>query len=135
VRSHVSLAREHESRPLQSDASWQGWDLRACNSQGGRFGIRLQTNLPPRLGPRQSADLDRGRWEVELSSKLNQAVRRWNQGDAKRPCSVQTLLHAARIVSMSAALLGHTHHRPTRPAEVGAPWLKKNPYTRIGGQE
>src|SRR5262245_4387834 len=152
VRYHFSPAREHDSRHLQIDASWQGCGLladlayaslarlRACNSHGVRFVIRLKdnwkpkvdsiargritqeffpgtdldvlleeeilrldgraidadvrvgstkdplhlrlvgvhtpkgycfflTNLPPRIGPRQVADLYRVRWEVGASSQ------------------------------------------------------------------
>src|SRR5262245_16532224 len=204
VRYHFSPAREHDSRHLQIDASWQGCGLladlayaslarlRACNSHGVRFVIRLKdnwkpkidavarghvtpeffpgtdldvllkeeslvldgraidadvrvggannpvhlrlvgvhtpkgycfflTNLPPRLGPRQVADLYRVRWEVELSIKLDKSVHRLDQVDAERPCSVKTLLHASLIASILAALLAHSHNMQTRPAEVGAP--------------
>jgi putative transposase len=79
------------------------------------------TNLPPRLGPRQVAELYRVRWEVALSIKLDKSVHRLDQVDAERPCSVKTLLHASLIASMIAALLAHTHNMQTRPAEVGAP--------------
>ena len=79
------------------------------------------TNLPPRLGPRQVADLYRVRWEVELSIKLDKSVHRLDQVDAERPCSVKTLLHASLIASILAALLAHSHNMQTRPAEVGAP--------------
>ena len=79
------------------------------------------TNLPPRLGPRQVADLYRIRWEVELSIKLDKSVHRLDQVDAERPCSVKTLLHASLIASIIAALLAHTHNMQTRPAQVGEP--------------
>jgi len=82
------------------------------------------TNLPPRLGPRQSADLYRVRWEVELSIKLDQSVHRLDQVDAKRPCSVKTLLHASLIASLIAALLAHTHNQETRPSQAGEPRTK-----------
>jgi hypothetical protein len=173
VRYHFSPAREHDSRHLQIDASWQGCGLladlayaslarlRACNSHGVRFVIRKDeilvldgraidadvrvggannpvhlrlvgvqtpkgycfflTNLPPRLGPRQVADLYRVRWEVELSIKLDKSVHRLDQVDAERPCSVKTLLHASLIAAIIAALLAHTHNMQTRPAEVGGP--------------
>jgi putative transposase len=204
VHYHFSPAREHDSRHLQIDASWQGCGLladlayaslarlRACNSHGVRFVIRLKdnwkpkvdavargqitpeffpgtdldvllkdeilvldgraidadvrvgdahnpvhlrlvgvhtpkgycfflTNLPPRLGPRQVADLYRVRWEVELSIKLDKSVHRLDQVDAERPCSVKTLLHASLIASIIAALLAHTHNMQTQPAEAGMP--------------
>jgi putative transposase len=73
------------------------------------------TNLPPRLGPRQVADLYRVRWEVELSMKLDKSVHRLDEIDAERPCSLKTLLHASLIASTIAALLVHTHNLKTRP--------------------
>ena len=79
------------------------------------------TNLPPRLGPRQVADLYRVRWEVELSIRLDQSVNRLDAIDAERPCSLKTLLHASLIASTLAALLAHTHHVQTRPQQAGAP--------------
>jgi len=79
------------------------------------------TNLPPRIGPRQVADLYRIRWEVELSIKLDKSVHRLDQIDAERPCSVKTLLHASLIASLIAALLAHTHNVGTRPPQEDAP--------------
>jgi putative transposase len=79
------------------------------------------TNLPPRIGPRQVADLYRVRWEVELSIKLDKSVHRLDQVDAERPCSLKTLLHAALIASSIAALLAHTHNVQTRPQQAGQP--------------
>ena len=67
------------------------------------------TNLPPRVGPRQVADLYRVRWEVELSIKLDKSVHCLDAIDAERPCSLKTLLHASLIASILAALLAHTH--------------------------
>jgi putative transposase len=79
------------------------------------------TNLPPRIGPRQVADLYRVRWEVELSIKLDKSVHRLDAIDAERPCSLKTLLHASLIASTIAALLAHTHNLQTRPPQVGVP--------------
>jgi len=79
------------------------------------------TNLPPRLGPRQVADLYRVRWEVELSIKLDKSVHRLDQVDAERPCSVKTLLHASLIASIITALLVHAHNWETRPSREGEP--------------
>jgi putative transposase len=79
------------------------------------------TNLPPRIGPRQVADLYRVRWEVELSIKLDKSVHRLDQVDAERPCSLKTLLHASLIASSIAALLAHTHNMKTRPQQAGQP--------------
>jgi putative transposase len=79
------------------------------------------TNLPPRVGPRQVADLYRVRWEVELSIKLDKSVHRLDQIDAERPCSVKTLLHASLIASIIAALLAHTHNARLHPSQGGMP--------------
>jgi putative transposase len=79
------------------------------------------TNLPPRIGPRQVADLYRVRWEVELSIRLDKSVNRLDAIDAERPCSLKTLLHASLIASTIGALLAHTHNVHTRPQQPGAP--------------
>jgi Transposase DDE domain len=79
------------------------------------------TNLPPRIGPRQVADLDRVRWEVERSIKLDQSVHRLDAIDCERPCSVKTLLHASLMASTIAAILAHTHHLKTCPQQRGGP--------------
>ena len=79
------------------------------------------THVPPRIGPRQVADLYRRRWEVALSIRLDTSVHRLDEVDAERPCALKTLLHASRIASTIAALLAHTHHLQTRPPQAGAP--------------
>jgi hypothetical protein len=79
------------------------------------------TNLPPRIGPRQVADLYRVRWEVELSIRLDKSVNRLDAIDAEQPCTLKTLLYASLIASTIAALLAHTHNGKTRPQEAGAP--------------
>jgi putative transposase len=79
------------------------------------------TNLPPRIGPRQVADLYRVRWEVELSIRLDKSVHRLDGVDTERPCSLKTLLHASLIASIIAALLAHTPNCQTRPQQEGAP--------------
>jgi DDE family transposase len=63
------------------------------------------TNLPPRIGPRQVADLYRVRWEAELSIRLDKSVNRLDALDTEQPFSLKTLLPASTI----AALLAHTH--------------------------
>jgi hypothetical protein len=73
------------------------------------------TNLPPRIGPRQVADLYRVRWEVERSIRLDTSVNRLDESDAERPCSLKTLLQASLLASTIAALRAHTHHLKTRP--------------------
>jgi putative transposase len=79
------------------------------------------TNLPPRIGPRQVADLYRVRWEVELSIRLDKSVNRLDAIDCERPCSVKTLLHASLIASTIAAILAHTHNLKTCPRQPGVP--------------
>jgi hypothetical protein len=79
------------------------------------------TNLAPRIGPRQVADLYRVRWEVELSIRLDKSVNRLDAIDAEQPCTLKTLLHASLIASTIAALLAHAHNVPTRPQQAGAP--------------
>jgi len=79
------------------------------------------TKLPPRIGPRQVADLYRVRWEVALSIKLDKSVHRLDQIGAERPCSVKALLHASLIASIIAARLAHTHNLQTRPPHEGMP--------------
>ena len=79
------------------------------------------TNLPPRLGPLQVADLYRGRWEVELSIRLDKSVNRLDEVDTEQPGSLKTLLYASLMASTIAALLAHTHHLKTRPVQAGVP--------------
>jgi DDE family transposase len=79
------------------------------------------TNLPPRIGPRQVADLYRVRWEVERSIRLDKSVNRLDAIDAEQPCPLKPLWHASLIASTIAALLAHTHHVCTRPPQSGAP--------------
>jgi hypothetical protein len=81
----------------------------------------LLTNLPPRTGPRQVADLSRVRWEVELSIRLDTSVNRLDAIDTERPCPLKTLVHASLIASTMAARLAHTHHVQTRPQQAGEP--------------
>lgn len=79
------------------------------------------TNLPPRIGPRQVADLYRVRWEVELSIRLDKSVNRLDAIDAEQPCTLKTLLYASLIASTIAALLAHTYNRQTRPQQPNTP--------------
>ncbi|MGH8066218.1 MAG: IS4 family transposase [Candidatus Entotheonellia bacterium] len=89
------------------------------------------TNLPPRIGPLQVADLYRVRWEVELSSRLDKSVHRLDEVDAERPCSLKTLLHASLMASTIAAVLAHRHHLKTRPKPPGAPRTAAPLHTRL----
>ena len=82
------------------------------------------TNLPPRIGPRQVADLYRVRWEVALSIRLDKSLHRLDEIDAERPCSLKTLLHASLMASTIAALLAHTHHLQTCPTQAGQPRME-----------
>jgi putative transposase len=95
--------------------------LRLVGVQTPKGDCCFLTNLPPRLGPRQVADLYRVRWEVERSIRLDTSVNRLDAIDTERPCSLKTLLHASRIASTLAALLAHTHNVQTRPQQAGAP--------------
>jgi hypothetical protein len=81
----------------------------------------FRTHLPPRLGPWQVADLDRVRWEVARSIRLDQAVHRLDASDAEQPCTLKTLRQASRLASTLAALRAHTHTVHTRPPQPGAP--------------
>jgi putative transposase len=89
------------------------------------------TNLPPRVGPRQVADLYRVRWEVELSMKLDQSVQRLDEIDAEHSCSLKTRLHASLIASTIAAVLAHKHNLKTCPKQVGAPRTEAPLHTRL----
>ena len=106
----VRVGRGRHARPLR---------LVGIQTPTG-YGFFL-TNLPPRIGPRQVADLYRVRWEVELSIRLDKSVNRLDAIDAEQPCTLKTLLHAALMASTIAAILAHIHNIQTRPRQVGAP--------------
>jgi len=89
------------------------------------------TNLPPRVGPRQVADLYRVRWEVELSMKLDTSGQRLDAIDVEHPCSLKTLLHASRMASTIAAVLAHRHHLKTCPKQAEAPRTEASLHTRL----
>jgi putative transposase len=89
------------------------------------------TNLPPRIGPLQVADLYRVRWAVELSIELDKSVHRLGQIDAERPCSLKTLLHASLVASTIAAVLAHRHNLNTRPQQAGASRTEAPPHIRL----
>jgi hypothetical protein len=95
--------------------------LRLVGVQSPKGYCFFLTNLPPRIGPRQVADLSRVRWEVELRIRLDKSVTRLDAIDAEQPCTLKTLLHASLIASIIAALLAHTHNVHTRPQPPGAP--------------
>jgi hypothetical protein len=95
--------------------------LRLIGIQSPKGYCFFLTNLPPRLGPLQVADLYRVRWEVELSIRLDKSVNRLDEIDTEQPCSLKTLLYASLMASTIAALLAHTHTLKTRPPQAGAP--------------
>ena len=105
--------------------------LRLVGVQSPKGDCFFLTHLPPRIGPRQVADLYRVRWEVELSIRLDKSVHRLDAIDAERPCSLKTLLHASLIASILAALLAHTHNFQTRPKQDGAPRTEAPLHTRL----
>lgn len=94
--------------------------LRRCGVHTPKGDGFFLTHLPPRIGPRQVADLYRGRWEVERSSKLDNSVPRLDEVDAERPCSLKTHLQASLIASIIAALLAHTHKVQPLPPQPDA---------------
>jgi hypothetical protein len=65
----------------------------------------FRTNLPPQVGPRQGADLDRVRWAVERSMQLDQSVQRLDAIAAAHACSLKTRLHASLMASIITAVL------------------------------
>jgi len=99
----------------------QALQLRLVGVYTSKGSCFFLTNLPPRIGPRQVADLYRVRWDVELSIRLDTSVNRLDAIAAERPCSLKSLLHASLIASTIAALLAHTHNVQTRPQQAGAP--------------
>jgi len=103
---------------MDMSAGGHALPLRLVGMQTPRGYCFFLTNLPPRIGPHQVADLSRVRWEVELSIRLNQSVHRLDAIDAERPCSLKTLLHASRMASTMAARLAHTHNVQTRPLQA-----------------
>ena len=96
------------------DARWRG--VHTAHGSGC-----FRTTLPPRMGPWQVADLDRGGGEVARSLRVEQAVNRLDAIDAEPPCTLKTLLPASRIASTLAARRAHTHTVHTRPQPPGAP--------------
>ena len=113
IDADVHIERERHAVPL-----------RLVEVQSPKGYCFFLTNLPPRIGPWQVADLYRVRWEVELSIRLDKSVNRLDAIDAERPCTLKTLLHASLIASTIAALLAHTHNMQTRPQQPGAPRLE-----------
>jgi hypothetical protein len=114
-----------DGRAIDADVHVGGpkhpWHLRLIGVHTPKGYCFFLTNLPPRIGPRQVADLYRVRWEVELSIRLDKSVNRLDAIDAERPCSLKTLLHASLIASTIAALLAHTHNVQTRPPQLDTP--------------
>jgi hypothetical protein len=123
-----------DGRAIDADVHVGGpkhpWHLRLIGVHTPKGHCFFLTNLPPRIGPRQVADLYRVRWEVKLRIRLDKSVHREDQIDAERPCSVKTLLHASLIASMIAALLAHKHNLQTQPPQPGAPRTEAPLYPR-----
>jgi hypothetical protein len=111
-----AVRRDRAAAQAASEDAGAGDGDRGQDTRGA-YQADILTNLPPRLGPRQVADLYRVRWEVELGIRLDKSVYRLDQIEAERPCSVKTLLHASLIASIITALLAHTHNLQTRPPQ------------------
>lgn len=73
------------------------------------------TNLPPRLGPHQVADLYRVRWEIESDNKLDKSCSHLTEIAAKTGPAVRALIHASLISSMLACLVVHRHRLKQAP--------------------
>lgn len=74
------------------------------------------TNLPPRTGPRQVADLYRVRWEIESDNKLDKSCLNLDEIGARNGAAVRALAHASLVGSMIIGLLVHHHRRrETKP--------------------
>jgi putative transposase len=95
--------------------------LRLVGVQTPKGSCVFLTNVPPRIGPLQVADLYRVRWEVDLRITLDKSGPRLDQSDAERPCSLKPLVPASLLASTSAAVLAHQHHLNPHPREAGAP--------------
>jgi hypothetical protein len=91
----------------------------------------FRTNLPPRVGPRQVADLERVRWEVERSMQLEQSVQRLDAIAAAYACSLKTRLQASLMASTITAVRAHRHHLKTCPQPGGAPRTEAPLPTRL----
>lgn len=73
------------------------------------------TNLPPRVGPHQVADLYRVRWEIESDNKLDKSCNHLEEISAQTGPAVRALIHASLISSMMACLLVHRHRMKQAP--------------------
>ena len=74
------------------------------------------TNLSPRTGPRQVADLYRVRWEIESDNKLDKSCMNLSGVKARGGAAVRALVHASLVGSMIIGLLVHHHRRrETKP--------------------
>ena len=69
------------------------------------------TNLAPRIGPRQIADLYRVRWEIESDNKLDKSCLNLDEVKARTGASVRALVHASLVGSIMIGLLVHHHRR------------------------
>ena len=77
------------------------------------------TNLSPRTGPRQVADLYRVRWEIESDNKLDKSCMNLSEVNARSGAAVRALVHASLMGSMIISLLVHHHRRrETKPKKA-----------------
>jgi putative transposase len=73
------------------------------------------TNLPPRVGPHQVADIYRVRWEIESDNKLDKSCNHLHEVRAQTGPAVRALIHASLISSMLACLVVHRHRLKQAP--------------------
>jgi len=77
------------------------------------------TNLPPKVGPRQVADIYRVRWEIESDNKLDKSCHHLDEVAAQTAPAARALVHASLVSSMLTGLLAHRYRvregAPKRP--------------------
>jgi len=77
------------------------------------------TNLPPKVGPRQVADIYRVRWEIESDNKLDQSCHHLDEVAAETAPAARALVHASLVSSMLTCLIAHRYRvregSPKRP--------------------
>jgi putative transposase len=99
---------------LGSDKAGASCRLVGVPTPEGHYRFYL-TNLPPRVGPRQIADLYRVRWEIERSNKLDKSYFQLDDIDARKGCSVRAMIHAAITSSICACLIAHRYQLEIAP--------------------
>ena len=123
-RKHSSWMAAPSTRMCISGEGATRCRCASWGSRAPRATALFLTNLPPRIGPWQVADLYRVRWEVELSIRLDKSVNRLDAIDAERPCTLKTLLHASLIASYHCRPPRAYPQMQTRPQQPGAPRLE-----------